>query len=130
MIEGACHCGTVHWRVGAGPDFAKACNCSLCARYGALWVYGHENEDVSVSGPTTAYAHGEKSLAFHFCAGCGCIAYWRSLSTDAAGRRRLAVNIRLAQPESVADIPVQRFDGRHSWTNLPRDGRRVGDVWF
>lgn len=130
MIEGACHCGAVRWRFASEPDAATACNCRACRRYGALWIYGHENEDVFVSGPTTAYTHGEKSLGFHFCPSCGCMAYWRAVEPGPDGRRRLAVNVRLAEPDSVATIPVQRFDGLHSWTDLPRDGRSVGDMWF
>lgn len=39
----------------------------------------------------------------------------------------LAVNIRLAEPEAVANIPIQRFGGLHSWEDLPRDGATVGD---
>jgi hypothetical protein len=130
VIEGVCHCGAVRWRFDSEPDAATACNCTICRRYGALWIYGHENEDVFVSGPTSAYTRGEKSLAFHFCARCGCVAYWRGTEPGADGRRRLAVNVRLAEPDAVAHIPVQRFDGFHSWTDLARDGRQVGDVWF
>jgi len=130
VIKGTCHCRAVRWRFDAEPDAATICNCSVCRRYGALWIYGHENQDVFVSGPTSAYAYGEKSLAFHFCATCGCMAYWRGLITGSDGRRRLAVNIRLAEPETVTNIPIQRFDGLHSWTDLPPDGRLVSDYWF
>ena len=130
MIEGSCHCGAVRWRFDSIPDAATACNCTVCRRYGALWIYGHEDEDVFVSGPTTAYVRGDKQLSFNFCPHCGCIAYWRGLSIGPDGRRRLAVNVRLAEPEAVKDIPIQRFDGLHSWDDLPRDGATVGDRWF
>ena len=43
---------------------------------------------------------------------------------------RIAVNLRLAEPQDVADIPLQRFEGLHSFEDLPRDGRRVADMWF
>lgn len=130
MIEGSCHCGAVRWRFESTPDAATACSCTICRRYGTLWIYGHENEDVFVSGPTKAYMRGEKSLSFNFCPECGCVAYWRGLGTAPDGRRRLAVNVRLAEPEVVADIPIQRFDGLHSWEDLPRDGATVADRWF
>ncbi len=130
MIEGHCHCGAVRWRFDSVPEAATACNCTVCRRYGALWIYGHENEDVFVSGDTTAYLRGEESLTFNFCPRCGGIAYWRAVAAGADGRRRLAVNLRLAEPEAVADTPIQRFDGLHTWQDLPRDGRTVGDVWF
>jgi hypothetical protein len=128
MITGSCHCGAVLWRFESQPTHATACNCTLCRRYGALWIYGHENEDVFVSGPT--YLQGDKSLANHFCTKCGCMAYWRGCDVEPDGRRRMAVNVRLADPQSVAGIPVRRFDGFDTWTALPGDGRHVGDIWF
>jgi hypothetical protein len=40
------------------------------------------------------------------------------------------VNVRLADPESVADIVIDHFDGLESFDDLPRDGRCVKDLWF
>jgi len=130
MIEGACHCGAVRWRFEGQPDGATACNCTACRRYGVLWIYGHEGEEITVSGETRAYARGEKYLTFNFCPNCGCVAYWRGTRLTRDGRRRMAVNIRLAEPEAVADIPIDHFDGLHSFEDLPRDGKRVADYWF
>ena len=58
------------------------------------------------------------------------MAFWRSLKPDEAGRRRIAVNLRLADPEAVAQIPIDHFDGLVSFEHLPRDGRCVADYWF
>jgi hypothetical protein len=58
------------------------------------------------------------------------VAFWRSLTTDEAGRRRIAVNLRLAEPDAVAKIPIDQFDGLDSFEDLPRDGRCVADYWF
>ena len=130
MIEGSCHCGGVRWQLDGTPESATACNCTVCRRYGALWAYGHEGEDVHVSGETRSYLRqAESILGFHFCPGCGCVAYWRA-AAPYEGRRRLAVNLRLAEPEAVAAIPIQRFDGLTGWRDLPRDGRCISDVWF
>ena len=130
MLEGTCHCGAVSWRFDAEPDGATSCNCTICRRHGALWIYGHEGVDVSVAGPTNSYTRGEAHLAFHFCAVCGCVAYWRGLVLGPDGRRRLAVNIRLVEPTLVAHIPIDHFDGLDTFTDLPRDGRTVRDMWF
>jgi len=46
------------------------------------------------------------------------------------GQTRIAVNLRLAEPAEVADIRLQRFDGLHSFEDLPPDARTVADVWF
>ena len=130
MIEGSCHCGAVRWSFEGVPDFATACNCTVCRRYGVLWAYDYENEGIRVSGPTQAYARGNRNFEFHFCLNCGCVAYWRASAPGEDDRRRIAVNLRLAEPEVVGSIIVDHFDGLDSWKDLPRDGRCVGDMWF
>jgi hypothetical protein len=55
---------------------------------------------------------------------------WRGLKTDAQGRRRMAVNVRMAAPEAVAHIAIDHFDGLDTFDDLPRDGRCVRDMWF
>jgi len=129
MLEGSCLCRAVRWRFEGQPDGATACNCTACRRYGVLWAYDFEGEGITVSGTTQSYARG-RALEFHFCPSCGCIAFWRGLQTDPQGRRRIAVNLRLAEPETVARIPIDRFDGLDSFDDLPRDGKCVADYWF
>jgi hypothetical protein len=129
MIEGSCHCGAVRWSFQGVPESATACNCTACRRYGVLWAYDYENEGIMVSGPTQAHVPGAH-LGFHFCPKCGCVAYWRGLEPNAEGRRRIAVNLRLAEPEAVAGVPVEHFDGLHSFKDLGRDCRCVRDMWF
>jgi hypothetical protein len=133
MLTGTCHCGLVGWSFAAMPESATACNCTLCRRYGTLWIYDHEGEGVSMSGPTVAYTRkGKKdpSLEIHFCGTCGCVVAWRGLRIDAEGRRRFAVNLRLTEPGPVAHLPIDHFDGLVAFDDLPRDGRCVADMWF
>jgi hypothetical protein len=104
-------------------------HCTACRRYGVLWAYDYENEGIKVSGPTRAYVPG-RHLGFHFCPNCGCVAYWRGLEPDQQGRRRIAVNLRLTEPEAVAAVPIEHFDGLDSFDDLGRDGRCVRDMWF
>ena len=129
MIHGTCHCGGVSWRFEGTPDGATACNCTVCRRYGVLWAYDYQGEGINVSGTTHHYVRGE-SIEFHFCPTCGCVAYWRARQSDREGRRRIAVNLRLAEPEDVAQIPIDHFDGLNTFRDLPRDGRHVCDYWF
>jgi len=42
----------------------------------------------------------------------------------------MGVNLRLAEPESVAQIPILRHEGLKGPWDLPRDGRCVADYWF
>ncbi|MBI3345593.1 MAG: GFA family protein [Burkholderiales bacterium] len=129
MIEGSCHCGSAHWRFDGQPDGATACNCTICRRYGALWAYDYVDEGIHVRGLTQAYIRG-KAIEFHFCPRCGCVAYWLALRLGDDGRRRIAVNLRLAEPGAVGSIPIDHFDGLDSFDDLPRDGRCVSDYWF
>jgi hypothetical protein len=129
MIEGSCHCGAVRWSFDGVPESATACNCTACRRYGTLWAYDYEGEGIKISGPTRAYVRGQH-LGFHFCPNCGCVAYWRGLAPNEQGRRRIAVNLRLAEPAAVAAIAIEHFEGLASFKDLGRDGRCVADMWF
>jgi hypothetical protein len=129
MIEGPCHCGKVGWTFRGLPDSATACNCTICRRYGVLWAYGWEGEGIAISGETRVYLWGDRTIGFHFCPDCGCVACWRAVAPEADGRRRIAVNLRLAEPGPIAHLPIDHFDGLVHWQDLPRDGRTVADMW-
>ena len=95
-----------------------------------MWAYGFQDEEIYVTGPTQAYLRDPKTIEFHFCKNCGCIAFWRTKEAGDDGRYYMAVNLRLAEPTEVAAIPIDRFDGL-DWTGkLPRDGTCIGDLWF
>jgi hypothetical protein len=133
VLTGRCHCGAAHWTLAGDIGAATACNCTLCRRYGALWAYDYEGERIAIFGPTTTYTRPGKadpSLEMHFCPRCGCVMAWRGLRLEADGRRRIAVNLRMAAPEAVAAQPIDHFDGLDSFEDLPRDGRCVRDLWF
>jgi len=129
MLEGLCHCGAVKWHFKGVPESATACNCTVCRRYGVLWAYDYEDEGITVSGATTNYVRG-KAIEFHFCPICGCVAYWRAQRLSENGRRRIAVNLRLTEPEPIARLPIDHFDGLNAFEDLPRDNRCVADMWF
>ena len=129
MIEGSCHCGSAGWTLAELPESATACNCTACRRYGALWAYGYEGGSITTSGDTAAYVRGD-SLSFNFCPKCGGVTHWRALQADAEGRRRIAVNLRMTEPDCIALIPIDHFDGLVTWEDLPRDERCIRDMWF
>lgn len=129
MLEGSCHCGSARWKLSEMPESATACNCTACRRYGALWAYGYEGENITVVGVTAAYTRGD-ALSFNFCPGCGGVMHWRSLTVNEQGRRRMAVNLRMTDPECIAQVPVDHFDGLDKWEDLPGDGKCIKDMWF
>lgn len=109
LIEGSSLCGSVSWQLDGQSDGATACNCTACRRYGTLWAYGYVDEDIRTQGETRAYVRNNAVLEFHFCPKCGCMAFWRGLGADEAGKTRIAVNLRLSEPNSVAQIPIDHF---------------------
>ncbi|MDH5833458.1 GFA family protein [Luteimonas kalidii] len=132
-VQGRCHCGDAGWTLTGDPGPVTACNCTLCRRYGALWAYDFEHERIAIQGTTQAYTRIGKrdpALEIRFCPTCGCVICWRGLRREADGRRRMAVNVRLAEPAAVAHLPIDHFDGLDSFDDLPSDGRCVRDLWF
>jgi len=132
MLMGTCHCGAARWEMDGDPGPATACNCTMCRRTGALWVYDHENERIRVFGPTQAYTRADKAdpmLQVLFCATCSNVVAWRGKPYP-DGRRRMPVNVRLAPPEAVADLPIEHFDGLTTFDDLGQDGKCVRDMWF
>ena len=134
VAAGRCLCGAVDWRFTGPIPGATICNCTACRRYGALWAYGVDGESIHIDDPQAQLAPYVRRpgapLSFNVCRTCGNLVSWRWRRTDAKGRTRAAVNLRLAEPEAVADIPLRRLDGLHEFQVLPRDGRRVADAWF
>jgi hypothetical protein len=132
MLTGTCHCGQAGWALEGDPGSITACNCTLCRRYGTLWAYDYEGERIAVSGETASYTRkgsDRPSLEILFCPTCACVLSWRGLGLDAHGRRRMAVNLRLAPPDEVGDLPIDHFDGLDTFEDQPSQGKCVRDLW-
>lgn len=135
VTHGRCLCGACSWTFEGEIEGATICNCTACRRYGVLWIYGHDGVEVHVQaaeGQLVPYVRSsvKSHISFNFCKTCGNLVSWRGLKPNEEGRYRMAVNIRLAEPEAVASIPLYRFDGLDSFDDLPVDGSTVKDVWF
>lgn len=131
MLNGTCHCGQMSWTLDQDPESITACNCSICSRYGALWAYGHIGHDIQTAGTTATYRRADGgAIDFHFCPHCGCLSHYIATSAGGDGRFWTAVNTRLTDPQKIADLPIDHFDGLDTFDDLPRDGRTVKDMWF
>jgi hypothetical protein len=133
ITRGSCLCGNVHWEFRGEIIDATSCNCTACRRYGVLWAYDYDGHGISVEDPKgqlVGYQRGSNVLSFNFCKVCGNLVSWRGTVVQEDGRVRIAVNLRLAEPDDVAHIPVVRLEGLHSFKDLPMDGRTVGDIWY
>ena len=88
---------------------------------------------MTITGPTGSYRRAELDkpyLEILFCKTCACVLAWRGLEQQDDGRRRMAVNVRLAAPEAVMDLSIDTFDGLDTFEDLPSTGRCVRDLWF
>ena len=133
MLKGTCHCGASGWTMEGEPGVVTACNCTLCGRYGVLWAYEYENERIRHFVPSQLYIRADypdPKIEILSCPTCANVLAWRGLHVNEEGRRRAAVNIRLAPAEAVADLAIEHLDGLHTEEPLPRDGRRVRDLWY
>lgn len=132
MLTGTCHCGATGWTFAGMPESATACNCTLCRRYGTLWIYDYRDKLITISGPTRTYRRRDMTpeMDIHFCRDCAGVICWMAIQPNAEGFFRTAVNLRLSDPDPVAHLPIDHFEGLVSFDDLPRDGRTVADMWF
>ncbi len=127
-LHGACHCGECSWVLNGEPQAALRCNCTVCRRYGALWVYGYDEQNISIQGATLPYQPAD-SLAFHACSNCRGLMYWRALEPNDEGFYRVGLNLRMADPGVVADLPLDQFDGLDTWQRSVCPECVVADVF-
>lgn len=113
MIKGACHCGDVQYEFDDTPEFGTKCNCSICRKLGAVWIYSDPSK-VNITGDTIAYSWGDRNLSFHSCPKCGATSHWALLVKG----DRIAVNVMLSDPKTINALPVRQFDGADSWKFL------------
>ena len=106
MLTGTCHCGTLQWTFDGVPESVTACNCTLCRRYGVLWIYDYEGERIKISGPSAVYTRNDKTkpvLEVHFCGGCGCVG---DASEGGCGGGRVVSSL-------TKNLKFDRFCGLH-----------------
>ena len=112
-ITATCHCGLVAITLANGPAVVVECNCSLCRRYGVLWVYYDlaELSGMPVAGETDNYAWNGRHVDFHRCRNCGCVTHWAPRSK---ARQTRGINARLLPPEIIAAARLRHKDGAGS----------------
>jgi hypothetical protein len=60
------------------------------------------------TAPTDTYVWGDRMLALHRCADCGCVTHW---SPSDPAYDRMGINARLLEPAVLAAARVKQVDG-------------------
>ena len=97
--------------VPASPTSVSECNCSICRRYGVLWVYYPASQVRVFAAPdaTDGYVWGRKVLRFVRCRSCGCVTHWERI--EPVEGSKMGVNARNFAPSVLASVPVKQLDG-------------------
>ena len=80
---------------------------SICSKLCTRWAY-YTPDQVSVTGETIGYVQGDRTLATHHCPTCGCTTHWTPVDP---AYPRMAVNLRMFDPELWHDLPRRFIDG-------------------
>jgi hypothetical protein len=128
----SCHCGATKIQAPT-PTTATECNCSYCARTGAVWAYFAPGELVMLSlADERTYCASDAGNRHHFCGRCGMQTWgespdWGSVyNMDGSPKPGFeagatpttqihALNLRLALDLDWSAIAVEKVDGRNNW---------------
>lgn len=115
MIQLQCHCGNIKLKIPNLTDTMTSCNCSICARYAALWGYFVQSDvEISVGEyGSLQYCRGDREILFHFCNQCGCVTHYSAIV--ALPTSRVAVNYRMLEPQLIKRLAVRYFDGANTF---------------
>jgi hypothetical protein len=111
-MEGACHCGTVRFKVKLrdGLNTPRRCNCSYCRMRGAVAVSAKVGDITFLSGEDalTLYQFNTGVAKHYFCSRCGIYTHHqRRSNTNEYGVN--AACLAGVSPFDFDDVPV--FDG-------------------
>ena len=109
MLEGACHCGAVQFRVADDIAELTTCDCSLCAMRGALMATFAEHALQIVAGETDLllYQWNTHRAKHYFCRHCGIYVFHRKR----AAPDHFGINVRCLQGVDIAAYPVRATEG-------------------
>jgi hypothetical protein len=110
--EGGCHCGHIRYRIETALTQAAECNCTICAKRGALWTFVKAPQFTLLKGEEalTDYQFAKKKIHHLFCESCGVGSYSRGIAPN--GEDTFAVNVRCLDGVDIAALKVTPFDGK------------------
>jgi hypothetical protein len=117
-LKASCHCRATQFTVETAPIELASCNCSFCAKRGALWAYYTPAQFKLITAPdrVSTYQWGSYTVKHHYCAICGCGTFsespdWSKGEPD-FDNPRVGVNARLFDGFDLEPLPVRKMDGK------------------
>ena len=127
-----CHCAGTKIELPGAPIHAKECNCSYCAKTGAIWgYYSPEQVSIVAAAHDKIYSASAGLNLHHFCANCGSNTHgdspdWASMynndGTLKAGmtegiptKRSVGINMRMVDDFDLSSLSIEKIDGRKNW---------------
>ncbi|KAJ7034127.1 glutathione-dependent formaldehyde-activating enzyme [Mycena alexandri] len=113
VYNGSCHCGAVRYALVNPTEITEAsgCDCSICWRDGALWIYPATTL-VTFAGleeSAAEYTFG-RNLTYHgFCKTCGVSLFERFVDDN---RDFTALNVRTMNGLDIASLKLTMQDGK------------------
>ena len=109
IYHGSCHCGRVAFALEGAVSAAVSCNCSLCARKGALLSAVPTERFTLLTAPeaSAAYTFNSRAIVHRFCRTCGMQPY-----SEHAGEDAIYINLNCVEEIARASIEIIAFDGR------------------
>lgn len=125
--EGSCHCRKIVFEYESASIPALECNCSICARKGAIWQAVDNEHFKILSGENDLglYRFGTKTAKHFFCKTCGVSTF----SNPRIAPDKWAVNLRCVDDVDLSSLRVLPFDGQN-WEQSARalmNALRSGD---
>ncbi|SFV29656.1 Uncharacterized conserved protein [Devosia crocina] len=131
-LTATCHCGATRITLPDHPTSAARCNCTFCARTGAVWAYyPHGALKIERADGQRDYSTDPSVGLHHFCGSCGMHTWGESIdwstvyNTDGTLKgidempepklTRCQVNLNLIDDLDWSRIEIEELDGRANW---------------
>ncbi len=110
--EGGCHCGKVRYKVTTDLSRVVTCNCSRCAKLGALFSFVNPSQFDLLSGEValTDYQFNKRAIHHLFCSACGVESFARGTARN--GEELVAINVRCLDDVDPATLVLTPVDGK------------------
>ncbi len=121
--QGSCHCGAVRFEVEVDTSKGGMCNCSICAKVGAVGaiVKPAAFSLLAGEGSLGAYEWGAKISKRFFCSRCGVHCFARGHLAELGGDY-VSVNLNCLDDFEPTASKITHWDGRHNnWEAGARD---------